>query len=69
MSAWEDGEEGRIVDGERSTEDTPERALRPVTLDDFVGQKQMRENLKVFLAARPASARRRWPRSSPASWG
>lgn len=51
MSDWDDGEEGRIVDGERSTEDTPERALRPVTLDDFVGQKQMRENLKVFIEA------------------
>ena len=26
-------------------------ALRPQTLDDFIGQKQVRENLKIFIAA------------------
>jgi Holliday junction DNA helicase RuvB len=54
VSDWNDGEEGRIVDGERSIEDMPERALRPVTLDDFVGQKQSRENLRIFTKAAKA---------------
>jgi len=28
-----------------------ELALRPQTIDDFIGQKQVRENLKIFIAA------------------
>jgi len=44
-------EEGRLVDGERAGEDTGETSLRPQTLDDFTGQKQVRENLKVFIDA------------------
>ena len=35
--------------------DVPDQALRPVALDDFVGQKKVRENLAVFIEA----ARRR----------
>jgi len=41
----------RIVATERGTSDRPEVALRPLVLDDFVGQKQVRENLRVFIAA------------------
>jgi Holliday junction DNA helicase RuvB len=41
----------RLVTGERSEEDAAELALRPQTLDDFIGQKQVRENLKIFIAA------------------
>lgn len=41
----------RLVTGQRSEEDTAELALRPQTLDDFIGQKQVRENLKIFIAA------------------
>ncbi|MBM3643541.1 MAG: Holliday junction branch migration DNA helicase RuvB [Alphaproteobacteria bacterium] len=41
----------RIVAGARSEEDAAELALRPQTLDDFVGQRQVRENLKIFIAA------------------
>ena len=38
------------MSGERRPEDV-DAALRPKTLDDFVGQKSARENLRVFIAA------------------
>ena len=41
----------RLVAPKRAEEDTAELALRPQTLDDFAGQKQVRENLKIFIAA------------------
>jgi Holliday junction DNA helicase RuvB len=41
----------RLVTGKRAEEDAAELALRPQTLDDFIGQKQVRENLKIFIAA------------------
>src|SRR5882757_7014212 len=48
-----DGPE-RLVAPKRAEEDAAELALRPQTLDDFVGQKQVRENLKIFIAAAKA---------------
>ncbi|NVJ91528.1 MAG: Holliday junction branch migration DNA helicase RuvB, partial [Methylocystaceae bacterium] len=44
-------DEDRVVSAERSLEDSPENSLRPLTLDDFIGQKQVRENLKIFVEA------------------
>src|SRR6201993_3199095 len=41
----------RLVAGKRAEEDAAELALRPQTLDDFIGQKQVRENLKIFIGA------------------
>lgn len=41
----------RLVTAKRSEEDAAELVLRPQTLDDFIGQKQVRENLKIFIAA------------------
>src|SRR6476661_6173566 len=41
----------RLVAGKRAEEDAAELALRPQTLDDFIGQKQVRENLKIFIEA------------------
>jgi Holliday junction DNA helicase RuvB len=41
----------RIVDGETRAEDVLETSLRPRLLADFVGQKQARENLSVFIEA------------------
>jgi Holliday junction DNA helicase RuvB len=41
----------RLVAPKRAEEDAAELALRPQTLDDFIGQKQVRENLKIFIAA------------------
>ncbi len=44
----------RLVTGKRAEEDTAELALRPQRLDEFIGQKQVRENLKIFIAAAKA---------------
>jgi Holliday junction DNA helicase RuvB len=44
----------RLVAAKRAEEDAAELALRPQTLDDFIGQKQVRENLKIFIAAAKA---------------
>ncbi|MDB5370647.1 MAG: Holliday junction helicase RuvB [Roseomonas sp.] len=41
----------RISDGHRTDEDAAEATLRPQTLDDFTGQKGLRENLAVFIQA------------------
>jgi Holliday junction DNA helicase RuvB len=40
----------RLVTAKRAEEDAAELALRPQTLDDFIGQKQVRENLKIIPA-------------------
>lgn len=45
------GEEDRLIDGERRSEDLGEHALRPRELDEFVGQQKVRENLSVFIEA------------------
>ena len=42
--------EDRILNATRTPEDV-DAALRPKSLDDFVGQKAARENLRVFIAA------------------
>ena len=38
-------------DGMSSTEKEIERALRPLSFDDFTGQAKVLENLKVFVKA------------------
>jgi holliday junction DNA helicase RuvB len=43
----------RIITGERKPEDL-DAALRPKSLDDFVGQQAARENLRVFITAAKA---------------
>ena len=43
-------EDDRIITGARRTEDV-DAALRPKSLDDFVGQQAARENLRVFIDA------------------
>ncbi len=40
----------RLIDGERRTEDA-DAALRPKSLDDFVGQRQAKSNLRIFVGA------------------
>jgi Holliday junction DNA helicase RuvB len=45
----------RVVQSERTEEDTGEASLRPSGLDEFVGQQDLRSNLSVFIEA----ARRR----------
>lgn len=45
-------DEPRIIDGEgRSDEGLVDAALRPTTFSDFVGQRAVTDNLKVFVAA------------------
>lgn len=44
--------EDRLIDQESKPEDVEiEVSLRPVTLDEFIGQTQVKENLKVFTDA------------------
>ena len=40
----------RLVDS-TSVEQTPDPALRPKTLDEFVGQEQIVANLRVYIRA------------------
>jgi Holliday junction DNA helicase RuvB len=44
----------RLVSGTPAEADAIESSIRPQRLDDFVGQRQARENLKVFIAAAKA---------------
>jgi Holliday junction DNA helicase RuvB len=41
----------RVIAAEKDEEDTPEASIRPLVLDEFVGQRQLRDNLSVFIAA------------------
>jgi len=51
MDFEEYGEDDRIIDRERLTEDKDERGLRPVRWIDYAGQTKVKENLKVFIEA------------------
>ena len=41
----------RVVAAAPIAEDAVEASIRPQSLDEFVGQQQLRDNLKVFIAA------------------
>ena len=41
----------RLVAAEGDEQDAPEVSLRPLSLDEFVGQQQLRSNLRVFIEA------------------
>jgi holliday junction DNA helicase RuvB len=41
----------RVIAPERAEQDAPEVSIRPTTLDEFVGQRQLRDNLRVFIDA------------------
>ena len=43
-------QDDRVIDGARKTEDA-DAALRPKRLADFVGQRQAKDNLGIFVAA------------------
>lgn len=43
-------EEGRLLDGTRKQGD-PDHALRPLSLDDFTGQREVCANLRIFIQA------------------
>ena len=46
-----DGAPPRVVAPEPSEQDAPEASIRPLALDEFVGQRQLRDNLRVFIEA------------------
>jgi len=48
-------EDDRLTDGARKAEDV-DAALRPKRLDDFVGQRRAKDNLRVFVEAAKARA-------------
>jgi Holliday junction DNA helicase RuvB len=41
----------RMVAAEQGEGDSPEASIRPLALDEFVGQRQLRDNLRVFIEA------------------
>lgn len=41
----------RLLDNNKTSEDETELSLRPATLDEYVGQSAIKENLKVFIKA------------------
>jgi Holliday junction DNA helicase RuvB len=41
----------RVVAAERAEQDAPEASMRPAMLEEFVGQRQLRDNLRVFIDA------------------
>lgn len=41
----------RVVDANKSREDEVEISLRPKTLKEYVGQKELKDNLKIFIGA------------------
>lgn len=43
--------EPRMVSGAPIDGDSPESSIRPLSLGDFVGQRQVRENLDIFIRA------------------
>ena len=43
--------EARLVTPQFAPGDAAEQSLRPASLDDFVGQMQLRQNLRVFISA------------------
>ena len=43
--------EPRVIMPERREEDAGEASFRPLSLDEFVGQSQLRENLRIFIHA------------------
>ncbi|MBL4613861.1 MAG: Holliday junction branch migration DNA helicase RuvB, partial [Magnetovibrio sp.] len=49
-------DEDRMVDTEAGHTDGAEHALRPTSLEEFVGQQKLRENLGVFIQAARARA-------------
>src|ERR1700727_3715411 len=43
--------ENPILNGGPREEDATERSIRPVSLSDFIGQEQMKDNLRIYIEA------------------
>jgi Holliday junction DNA helicase RuvB len=50
---YEDDDD-RMITPEKLEGDAPDNSLRPLALEEFIGQKQVRENLKIFVEAAKA---------------
>ncbi len=44
----------RLIDAVSSGDDESDKSLRPLTLDEFIGQEQVRSNLRVFVTSAAA---------------
>ena len=44
-------EDRLIMSGYRPEDDETERSLRPKTLDEYVGQTEVKESLRIYLQA------------------
>ena len=40
--------EDRIINPEEMIEDQQENSIRPITISDYIGQSEVKENLDVF---------------------
>ena len=47
-------DDDRLITGAEQAEDISDSSIRPQELDSFIGQKQVRENLRVFIDAAKA---------------
>jgi Holliday junction DNA helicase RuvB len=43
--------EERVITNKKIEEDTFESSIRPDSLDEYIGQSEVKENLKVFISA------------------
>ena len=43
--------DNRLVTGDKLKEDNFESTIRPRTIDEYIGQKDIKENIKIFMAA------------------
>ena len=43
--------DNRLVTGDKLNEDGFESSIRPQTIDEYIGQKDIKENIKIFMSA------------------
>ena len=43
--------EDRLITGEKLAEDKFDLSIRPETLDEYIGQTELKENLNIFMKA------------------
>lgn len=41
----------RVLDANMTSEDEQEISLRPITLDEYIGQTHLKDNLRVYMGA------------------
>ena len=41
----------RIITGDKTIEEVNEDSIRPQTLDEYVGQSEVKENIRIFIEA------------------